>query len=329
MIWLTWRQHRKQALWTAIALAVLAAALIPTGLGMRSSLEDSGLGACLRKLGDTQLVSGSGCEALSQRFDNQYGAMPFLAILFVLLPVLVGLFFGSPLVAREVENGTHRLVWTQGISRRRWILTKFGLIGGVALVLSVVYALGVAWWLTPLTANGLGRFGYLLFDVQGVAPIGYTLFAVALGILVGTLSRKVLPAMGISLAAFVAVRVLVETLARPYFLPTKTLSYAIDSSLLASRFNGSWIYQEGVRNGLGELVLPDGRVSCNTDGPVDSAGCVAHFAQQGFGPAPYTNWQEYQPADRFWTFQGIETGLFLALTALLLVLAVRRIRRIA
>ncbi|MET9399381.1 ABC transporter permease subunit [Kitasatospora sp. NPDC002965] len=329
MIWLTWRQHRKQALWTAIALAVLAAALIPTGLGMRSTFEDSGLGACLRKLGGTQLVSGGGCESLSQRFENQYGAMLFLAILFVLLPVLVGLFFGSPLVAREVENGTHRLVWTQGISRRRWILTKFGLVGAVALVLSVVYSLGVAWWLAPLAANGAGRLGYLFFDVQGAAPIGYTLFAVALGILVGTLSRKVLPAMGISLAAFVAVRVLVETLARPHFLPTKTLSYAIDSPLTGNRFTGSWVYQEGVRNGVGELVLPDARVGCDTDGSGDSAGCVAHFAQQGFGPAPYTNWQEYQPADRFWTFQGIETGLFLALTALLLVLAVRRIRRIA
>ncbi|WP_380278538.1 ABC transporter permease [Kitasatospora purpeofusca] len=329
MIWLTWRQHRKQALWTAVALAVLAAVLVPTGLSMRSSFEDSGLGACLRALGHAQFVGGEGCEALSQRFANQHDSTAFLAILFVLLPLLAGLFLGAPLVAREVENGTHRLVWTQGISRRRWILTKFGLVGAVALVLSVGFALGAAWWLTPLADNGLGRLRYLFFDVQGIAPIGYTLFAVALGILAGTLTRRVLPAMGLSLAAFIAVRALVELLARPVFLPAKSLTYAVDSPVMANRFTGDWVYQQGVRNGAGTLVLPDARVGCGPDGGGDTSRCVARFVQDGFGPGPYTNWQEYQPADRFWTFQAIETGIFLALTALLVGLAIRRVRRIA
>ncbi|WP_030393831.1 MULTISPECIES: ABC transporter permease [Kitasatospora] len=327
MIWLTWRQHRKQALWTAAALLALAAVLVPTGLAMRSTFQDSGLGACLRALGHAELVDNGGCEALSQRFGNKYDSTAFLAVLLVLLPVLAGVFLGAPLVAREVENGTHRLVWTQGISRRRWILTKFGLVGAVTLVLSVGYALGAAWWLEPLADNGLGRLRYLVFDVQGIAPIGYTLFAVALGILAGTVARRVLPAMGISLTAFIAVRALVELFARPYFLPAKTLTYAIDSPLMANRFAGSWIYQEGVRNGTGALVLPDGRIGCGPEGG-DSAGCLARIAQD-YGPAPLTNWQEYQPADRFWTFQAIETGIFLALTVLLVTVAVRRVRRIS
>ncbi|MER7750581.1 ABC transporter permease subunit [Kitasatospora sp. NPDC097643] len=329
MIWLTWRQHRKQALWTAVLMAVLAAAVIPTGLSMRAAFKDSGLADCLRRLGHDRLATGGDCQALSQRFDNQYGAMPFLAILFLLLPLLVGLFLGAPLVAREVENGTHRLIWTQGISRRRWIVTKFGLVGGAALVLSVVYAVGVSWWFQPLADNGLGRFRYLVFDLHGTAPIGYTLFAVALGILVGTVCRKVLPAMGISLVAFVAVRALVELLARPSYLPAKSLTYPIDSPVLANRFTGDWVRASGLRNGTGELVMPDAQIGCAQDGTEASARCVADLSQQGFGPGPYTNWQEYQPADRFWTFQAIETGIFLALTALLLFLAVRRIRRIA
>ncbi|MFD4909807.1 ABC transporter permease [Kitasatospora purpeofusca] len=333
MIWLTWRQHRKQALWTAAAILALAAVLVPTGLAMRSSFQDSGLGACLRALGHARLVNDSGgCEALSERLQNKYDSTAYLAVLLVLLPVLAGVFLGAPLVAREVENGTHRLVWTQGISRRRWILTKFGLIGAVALVLSVGYALGAAWWLQPLADNGLGRFRYLVFDVQGIAPIGYTLFAVALGILAGTLARRVLPAMGISLAAFIAVRAVVELFARPYFQPARTLSYAIDSPLTANRFAGSWIYQEGVRNGTGTLVLPDGRIGCGPAGgggpDGGSTGCLARIAQE-YGPGPHTNWQEYQPADRFWTFQAIETGIFLALTVLLVTVAVRRVRRIS
>ena len=59
-------------------------------------------------------------------FSNQYNSWLSLGILFLILPVLVGLFWGAPLVAREVEHGTHRLVWTQGVSRRRWALVKFG-----------------------------------------------------------------------------------------------------------------------------------------------------------------------------------------------------------
>jgi hypothetical protein len=48
----------------------------------------------------------------------------------------------------------------------------------------------------------------------------------------------------------------------------------------------------------------------------------------GLGPGAY-NWQLYQPGSRFWLFQGIETGIFVALAALLLYLAIRRIGRIA
>ena len=40
MIWLAWRQFRKQALFTGIGLAVLAALMIPTGLAMHHSFDD-------------------------------------------------------------------------------------------------------------------------------------------------------------------------------------------------------------------------------------------------------------------------------------------------
>ncbi|MEV6974733.1 hypothetical protein [Kitasatospora sp. NPDC093806] len=329
MIWLTWRQHRKQALWTAVTLAVLIAVLLPTGLTTRATFEDSGLGACLRALGQADLVGGDSCQALSSQFDGKYRSLTFVAILFVLLPAAVGLLLGAPLVAREIESGTHRMVWTQGINRRTWILAKFGLIGAVALVLSVAYSLGAAWWLAPFAANGLGRLRYLVFDVQGIAPIGYTLFAVALGILVGTMSRKVLPTIGISLVAFIAVRAVVEVLLRPHFLAPRTLTYGIDSVLMANRFNGSWVYAEGVRNGTGALVVPDGQIGCGPESDGSLASCLPRLADQGLGPGPYTNWREYQPPGRFWTFQAVETGIFLTLTALLLAFAVHRIRRIS
>ena len=327
MIWLTWRQHRKQALYTLIALAALAAVMLPTGLAMHHSFANSGLAACLDRLGTGQLIHGGAddCRTLSQQFSNQFNGLTFVGILFVALPVFVGLFYGAPLVAREVEHGTHRLIWTQGISRRRWALAKFGLIGAVTLVLATAYALGMSWWFGPIVTNGGGRLGPVAFDVQGIAPIGYTLFAVALGTYAGTVSHKVLPAMGITLGGYAVVRILIETLARPRYMPPATLSVSIQSSQQPNPAAGDWIYARGVVNGAGQLVAPNSQIQCP---PADST-CGSEFSGQGFGAGPYSNWIQYQPGSRFWAFQSIETGIFLALTALLLYLAIRRIRRIA
>ncbi|HWE88117.1 MAG TPA: transporter [Pseudonocardiaceae bacterium] len=321
MIWLTWRQHRKQALFTAIALIALAAIMVPSGLDMRHVYVSSGLSACFTALGNAQLTTGDACHGLVDQFQNQFGAMTFVGVLFVLLPLLVGLFFGAPLVAREVEQHTHLLVWTQGVSRLRWAVTKFGLIGAGAVVVAVAYALGVSWWYMPLAAAGNGRFGYLTFDVGGIAPIGYTLFAVALGVVAGTLWRKVLPAMAVTLVGFIGVRVLIETLARPNYLPAKTLTFPVTSEAQPNPAAGAWVYTQGVRNAAGQLVLSNAQIGC----PPAQASCGDSL---GLGPGSY-NWQLYQPADRFWLFQGIETGIFVVLAAALIYLAIRRIRQIA
>ncbi|MCX4749952.1 ABC transporter permease [Kitasatospora sp. NBC_01287] len=320
MIWLTWRQHRKQALYTAIGIAVLVALMLPTGLHMHSVFTGSGLAGC-----GSAASRRPDCGELGQQFNNQFGSLGFVAILFMLLPLLVGLFFGAPLIAREVEDGTHRLVWTQGVSRVRWAAVKFGLVGSVAVLLAVVYALGVTWWIAPLASAGAGRFAYGYFDVQGIVPIGYTLFALALGLFVGTVRPKVLPAMALTLGGFTAVRLAVEMLARPHFMAPRTLTYAVTavtSGPGADRAAGDWVYAEGVRSAAGKLLVSDGQVGCSPGAATPGDLCSS------LGPGAY-NWEQYQPADRFWAFQGIETGIFLALAALLLWLAVRRIRRIA
>lgn len=324
MIWLTWRQHRKQALFTLIAVGVLAAIMVPTGLAMHHDFQRSGLAACLDRLGTARLIHQSGsmvsCERLSHQFQQQYGSLAFVAILFVILPVFVGMFFGAPLVAREVEHGTHRLVWTQSVSRLRWALAKFGLVGAATVLLATVYALGMSWWFTPLSGT-IGRLDYLIFDAQGIVPIGYTLFAVALGIFAGTIWRKVLPAMGVALAGFVGVRLAVEMLARRHYMAPKNLAFSFQSALQPNPAGGDWLLAEGVRNAAGKLVAPDAQI-----GPCGPPGC-ARIAPD-IGPGAY-NWQLYQPASRFWAFQSIETGIFLALTVLLVYLAIRRLNRIA
>jgi hypothetical protein len=328
MIWLTWRQHRKQALFTLIGFAVLAALMIPIALSMRHTFADLGLPECVRQLAraDVSPATRDTCEAGFHRFTNRYGYLNLVAVLLLILPMLVGLFWGAPLVAREVEHGTHRLVWTQGISRTRWALVKFGLVGAATLTVAVGYGLGMSWWVTPLTqATGQGRLGVIVFDLQGVAPIGYTLFAVALGIFAGTIWRRMLPAMAVTLVGFIGVRTALTILARPHYLPARTHTSPV-VGFTPGMNRGDWVLSSGVRDAAGKMVLSDSSVGCAPDAVNPAGGACG--AELGIGPGAY-NWQLYQPGSRFWLFQGIETGIFVALAALLLYLAIRKIRRIA
>ncbi|PSK65856.1 hypothetical protein B0E53_02174 [Micromonospora sp. MH33] len=329
MITLAWRQHRRQLLFTLIGFAALAALMVPIGISMRHTFADLGLPDCVRELArsDVAPATADTCEGAFRQFTNRYGSLNLVAVLLLVLPMLVGLFWGAPLVAREVEQGTHRFAWTQGIGRRHWALVKFGLVVAVTTTVAVCYGLGMSWWVTPLTqAAREGRLGFIVFDLQGVAPIGYTLFAVALGIFAGTLGRRMLPAMTITLVGFVGVRAAVAVLARPHYQPARTAEFPVTDAGRLPLDRGNWVLSSGVRNPDGKMVAPDTQIMCPPGARAPGGGECG--SELGIQPGAY-NWQLYQPADRFWLFQWIETGIFVALAAVLLYLALRRIRRIA
>jgi hypothetical protein len=325
MIWLTWRQHRKQLLFSVIGLAALAAFIVPTGLAMRSDFARLGLAACM---GTTPGPNNNACETASRQFTDQWAPLTFVGLLFLILPLLVGLFWGAPIVAREVEHGTHRLVWTQAVSRRQWALVKFAFVGGFAVLAAVAYGLGMSWWLTPLSQTGqMNRFDPLLFDMQGVVPIGYTLFAVALGVFGGTVFPRMLPAMGTTLAGFLGVRLAVELLVRQHYMAPVDLTAALDSNNPINDV-GDWVLNDGIKNAGGQLVLPHARIECHADAGGPTQAVPACGSDQGLGTGAY-NWELVQPANRYWTFQWIETGVFVVIAVVLLYLAFRRVRRIA
>ena len=322
MIWLAWRQFRKQALFTVIGLGVLAALMIPTGLAMHHSFDDLGLPSCIRALGGGELVpaASESCNSAFRQFNDEYRPVLLVAIPFIFLPLFVGLFWGAPLISRELEHGTHRLVWTQGVSRRHWALVKFTLIGGSTLAVATGYGLGLSWWLNPVSQTGSSRFNPLGFDLQGVVPIGYTLFAVALGIVAGTIWQKVLPAMAVTLAGFVGLRIALTLLARPRYLPPETLTFPVQSDAAQNNpYSGDWVQSQEIRDAAGNVVLDNAQAAC-TPG--------ATSCGPGLDSGDY-NLLMYQPAERFWLFQAIETSIYLVLAAALVFIAFRRIRRIA
>ena len=79
-----------------------------------------------------------------------------LGFLVLFVPAVLGVFLGAPLVARELETGTHRLAWTQSVSRTRWLAVKVAVIGLVGMAVTGLVSVFVTWWAHPLDRVQIG-----------------------------------------------------------------------------------------------------------------------------------------------------------------------------
>jgi ABC-type transport system involved in multi-copper enzyme maturation permease subunit len=338
MIWLTWRQARAQAAMMAAALALLAAILALTGPNLADDYS-SGIAACTTESG--------GCSRFVQQFFQDHHG-PFLAVTAVVLvlPALIGLFWGAPLIARELEAGTHRLVWNQTITRTRWLAVKLGLVGLAAITAAGLGSLAVTWWSDPIdktAVNDFPRMAPLLFDARGIVPIGYAAFAFALGVTVGMLVRRALPAMAITLAVFIAVQIAMPLLVRPHLIAPKRSTIEITASNLdglrgrpgtgpteailrapdTGALTGAWLLSSQAidasghasdtipLSGVGACAQPQRGPAQQPVGAKPGAELSACFAEMK--RLGYRQQLTYQPASRFWAFQWYETGIYTAL----------------
>jgi ABC-type transport system involved in multi-copper enzyme maturation permease subunit len=127
MSWVTWRQHRLEGAWSLAIGAVLAAAVAFVAY----ELHVASCGAIANDYCFSDDVAGRIAQGLAQFNLYQYGL--------VVLPALAGAFIGCPLVAGEIENGTHRLAWgTQGVTRLRWLVVKIVLVFVPVLAIAAV-----------------------------------------------------------------------------------------------------------------------------------------------------------------------------------------------
>jgi hypothetical protein len=337
MIWVAWRQHRKQVLIETGIMAIAALLLLLSGYQMIHVFKSSGLAKCLA-------TAGADCGDLRSSFSNHYNGYQFLVPLFLLAPVLFGMFLGAPLIAREIENGTHRLAWTQGVTRKRWISTHALMVAGFAIAGSAALASLVTWWSRPLvTSSASGRFTPGIFDLRGIVPVAYTIFAVMLGVAIGALVKKTLPAVGLTLAGFAAVRVPITLFLRRYYMGAKTLVEPFGGFKgPLQKVGDPWVIGQNTIDRLGNLVSRGGGLNFDylatrcpgitppspVPGPV---GKVPAFdaVQSCVDRLGLRLSMTYQPAARFWTFQWIEFGIFIALAIVLAWFVVRRVRRLA
>jgi hypothetical protein len=310
--WVTWRQHRFQLLVVGAVLGTILVAAAATGVPMHSAYGRDSLASCLPP------AARSGCEIVIQRFESQYAGLADSARYLIVLPALAALFVGVPLLTRELEHGTYRFAWAQAVTRTRWLLVKVALLGLAAVGAGVVLSLVVAWWRRPFDELD-GRMSPAGFEIQGLVVPAYTLAALALGVLAAALLRRTLPAMLLALAVFVVARLSVGTLLRPRFAdPLHQTAPGIAPVPRGS----NWILHDSLVDAVGRVI---------TTGREDVA--LRHAQQAGIDANEYLvslGWRRavtYQPGDRFWTFQALEAGLFVALALVCIAGAVWALRR--
>lgn len=318
MTWLTWRQHRIEALIMGMILLGFAIVLLVTGINIAALARQVGFTGCASQAcAPSWFAMNRYLSGLTQPPSAFY----FIGLVApLILPALVGMFVGAPALSREFEQGTHRLLWTQSIPWSRWFFKKTSLLIGVVACAFALLSGFFSWWRAALPAplsqdanlffsNFAGRF-----DTWGVVSIAYAVFAVALGLFLGTVIRKPVPAMAITLVLFVVVRVLIVNFWRPYYLPPVVVNASVNAGFGVP--GDSWSIKTEFVDRQGQVIAANADIiqtcfSRPSQNLVDRC-----FTEHGI----QTRWL-YQPGNRFWLFQGIESGIYLLFAALLIAMA--------
>lgn len=324
MNWFTWEQHKKWFLIAGICLALFGALLIPTGISFWHIYQQA-RATC----GQTNTCSQLSANLLQSGTD-QLLLTDIVPDTILFLPILFGIFWGVPLIAKEYAEGTNLLVWTRSVSRRRWLTMKLIWILVATAVFSAAFAALVTWWSKTPNALNLNRFETPYFSIQGIVPVAYSVFAVALGIMFGAWFKRLVPALGATLVLLiVVVLIVVPNFVRPHYMTPLTVTAPMNQNALNAKIpSGAWVLSHN------SAENNDGRVFSDfeyPDFPPQCQALVRQEAQQAqvvgakigsatitdcLNTAGFHSFAKYQPADRYWEFQAIEAGLYLALSAI-------------
>ncbi|QPP05401.1 hypothetical protein G4Z16_02230 [Streptomyces bathyalis] len=202
-LWAVLRLHRS-AMWLWIAFVVITTAAM---LWLRYGPYGTGA---------VEIQAGCGtpghrlCYTIPNKAYDIFSVWSWLDNVASLLreyvtPVVAG-WAGAALVARELENGTAELAWTQSITPARWLMEKLAV---PAVFLTVGTSLLVIHFRTLLNwadDHNLHRAGYQIQDYYfafGPSLVAHVLLGLAIGVLAGFVTRAVLPALAIgSLASW-------------------------------------------------------------------------------------------------------------------------------
>jgi hypothetical protein len=315
MAWVTWRQHRIALAGVAALLGAFAVYLVVSGLQMHHAYD--ALTAC-------HPADSAACQDAGAIFTGTYGIKGVIAaILLQLVPALIGAFVGAPVLGREMETGTFRYAWTQGLGRWRWALAKLVLLATAVTGAAGAFSVLFSWYLQPLFAVGYTiPFAPIVFDLRGVAFAAWTLAAFTIGALAGMLIRRVVPAIAATLAGYAGLAFTAGLYLRQHYMtPLSTSTLNLPGSAWAVN---QWYTKDGkfAFPARGSQIADTVMQLCPATRGVSRGSPGQCLTQYG-----YTRWTSYQPGTRFWPFQWIESGWLLALSVLLIAVTVWLVRR--
>lgn len=339
MIWLTWRQLRVSALAVLGAAACFALALAITGPQLADLFAES----------PADFFDRLGLD------DGKKAVFDFGTGLVYAVPAVIGVFWGAPMVARELEAGTHRLVWTQSVTRTRWLVSKLAITGLAALVVGLL-GLALTWWAGPIDDAiaagfadqgdlfGVPRISPVLFGARGILPAALTLLALTIGVTAGLLLRRTVASMAVTLVAVVGIQIALPMYVQPHLLDPEVVAQEISEETITGIMAGgppgsgkepfsqlqatidkpgAWQLSQRTVDPSGEAVeeFPAWTADCGGGREV-MAACLDRLTEEG-----YRQEMSYLPASDFWSLQGIETGIVLVAAAGLAGFCFWRIRR--
>ncbi|MDA8061423.1 MAG: hypothetical protein M0T80_03125 [Actinomycetota bacterium] len=259
---------------------------------------------------------------------DEWRTISYLSVAGMLtLPCLVGLAVGAPLVATDLQHATHRLVWSQDVTRLRWALIKLAVGTAVVLAPMAGLTLLVGWWATrvpiphSIVVGGFYGRGVapVAFDTTGPVIVAYALFAFAIGALLGAVVARPGWAFALGAAVVTVVRVLVQTAVRPHLATPEVLSNLTGSAPVG--LGSAWILREG--------WLPTGRLSPaagSTWSPFPDQCLSATQSDATLARCALRTHVHFvaifQPASHYWALQAGESAIFVGASVLLAALSV-------
>jgi ABC-type transport system involved in multi-copper enzyme maturation permease subunit len=330
MIRVSWRLQRLQLITLLGMLVAGAGAVVLLRSTMIGDITSSQLTRCVTQA----LEQCSAPDAAAKAFQTAWTTPLNMGQAAILgLPALIGVFIGAPLFARELEQGTHVLAFTQSVSRTRWMSSKLVVALVPALIVLIALQYLVSWWLSAAGTLGprmSGPFSALNFGIENVSPVGYALFAFALGTFLGAVTRRTLVAMTAGLGAFIVVRFALSGLVNR-LVPIQRLEVAPATNMDVLQ-NGSLVLDEGWLDSAGQPVSAD-RVSAVTQAcKATPSGVGTPESQQQFlACLPKSGlakrYADFIPASQAWQVHLVDVAIFGGLAVLLVAGTAWALRR--
>jgi hypothetical protein len=344
MLRVTWIQHRASLLIMIAIFGLVTAFMIATGVSVHGEYAKYLSNKC-SYFGNSPFNRVE-CSNLGASLLHSLNILTIVEIFMHVVPILIAMFIGAPLVAREVESGTYQFAWTQGTPRSAWLTTKLLFLGVTVVVLAIPLGVIASWYAQPVDAIGFashwqpGQFGVTAVTLPAICLTG-----LLAGVLIGALLKKIVSAIATAgLVVGSLVLGIFAYLDNAIFSihTTATTWYPSDGNIgVVNRFapvgigpKGSWggwlvnIWYEG-SNGV-HLSVKEGLQVMNrlfSSNPKTTQVESPQYVLTWLANHHYSFWISYQPANRFWITQGIEAAIILALGLIVLRVTMKVITR--